>query len=235
VVVLCGCREDAAPRGVATPLDPTTLGSIRGIVAFAGVPPAPTSVEMYGDAACTRSHPGAVDVGDVRIRDGRVGGAFVYVEHGLEGRVFELPMRPVTIAQRDCLYSPRVIGVQTGQPIEFINDDPTLHNVHTQPRSSSGANFGMAVRGARRTLQIGRPEVMVVVRCDVHPWMRAFVGVLDHPYFAVSAEDGSFLLVDLPAGTYTVTVWHERLGTRSVQVTVKPRHESPIELRYAGG
>lgn len=230
-------RPDAGPpaRDPATPLDPATTGNIEGVVRLEGPAPARTRLRLAGDPACVAVHGESVDAGDLLVEGGRVGNAFVYVARGLEGRVFERPTESVTIDQRGCLFVPRVSGAQTGQPIEFINSDAMLHNVHMEPKRSSGTNFGMAVKGARRTIHIDAPEVMVGIRCDVHPWMRAYLGVLEHPYFAVTRSDGSFRLAHVPAGDYMLAVWHERLGRQELNVTVRPEHSTTVELRFGGG
>lgn len=237
LLLLAACSHpDTGPpvRAPATPLDPETAGTIEGRVIYLGTPPSAAEIEFAGDPACTAVHPAKADAGDVLVRDGRVENAFVYIERGLEGRVFERPKEPSRIDQRGCLYAPRVTGAETGQSIEFLNSDPTLHNVHTQPERSSGTNFGMAVQGARRSIHIDEPEVMVRVRCDVHPWMRAYVGVLDHPYFTVTGKDGAFRLGNVPAGEYTVAVWHERFGKRDARVVVRAQQTTSAEFRFGG-
>ena len=236
VVAFACSREDAgAPaRGAVTPLDPATTGTITGTVLYSGAPPPEGVLRFAGDPTCAAVHPGKVTAGDALVRDGRVEAAFVYIQKGLEGRVFELPKQPVIIDQQGCLYVPHVVGAETGQEIQFLNSDATLHNVHLQPENSSGVNFGMAVRGARRSIRIGKSEVMVKVRCDVHPWMRAFLGVLDHPYFAVSSRDGSFRLANVPAGKYTLAVWHERFGVRSTEVVVGARGTTSADFTFGG-
>ena len=156
----------------------------------------------------------------------------MYIEAGLEDRVFAVPATPVTVDQLGCLFVPRVVGVQAGQPLEFRTEDDTLHNVHGEPRQSPRWNFGLAERGASRTLVLAGPEVMVPVRCDVHPWMRLDVGVLPHPYFAVTGADGPFRLDDVPPGTYTVVAWHPTLGRREREVELRPHEVVRAELDF---
>jgi plastocyanin len=166
------------------------------------------------------------------VQDGKVENAFVYVKSGLGDRVFERPKEIVEIDQQGCMYRPRILGVQTGQEIRFRNSDATLHNVHTLPKSSSPVNFGMSRKGSERSIRIGKAEVMVTIKCDVHPWMRAYVGVLDHPYFALTGADGSFTLRNVPAGAYTLGVWHERFGEREAKVAVEPGKASEATFAY---
>lgn len=187
---------------------------------------------MGGDATCTQAHEGPVSARDVLVRDGRVQNAFVYVAEGLGDRVFERPSEPVVIDQKGCLYVPKVLGVQTGQPIRFVNSDATLHNVHTAPENSPGTNFGMAVEGGQRDVRIPKPEVMVRVKCDVHPWMQAWIGVLDHPYFSVTAEDGRFRFEKVPEGAFTVAVWHERFGPLERPARVNAGETTTMEFVY---
>ena len=232
-VVACSRGDSEAPeRGPATAIDPATTGTIAGRVTFSGTPPAETELRVAGDAACLAEHQGPVFAGDVRVRDGKVENAFVYVKDGLGGRVFELPKEPVTIDQRGCIYHPHVAGAQTGQEIEFLNSDPTLHNVHTLPKNSSPSNFGMSRKGTSRSIRIAKPEVTVPVKCDVHPWMRAYIGVLDHPYFDLTGEDGAFELKNVPAGDYTLGAWHERFGTREAKLKVEAGKTSEIAFAY---
>jgi plastocyanin len=235
VALACSHSDSGPPpRGPVTPLDPATAGAIEGTVLLDGTPPASARVAFTGDPACVTAQGERLDVGDVLVRDGRVANAFVYLARGLEGRVFARPTRAVTIDQSGCLYVPRVAGAQTGQAIEFVNSDPTLHNVHLEPKRSSGTNFGMAVQGARRSMHIDVPEAMITVRCEVHPWMRAYLGVLDHPYFAVTSPDGSFRLGEVPAGDYTMAVWHERLGVVERSIGVTPQRVTRADVRFGG-
>jgi hypothetical protein len=234
LVGACGRSESGCdtPRP-ATPLDRETAGRITGTVAFQGAPPPMKTITFGGDAQCAAAHSGPVLTGDALVRDGRVENAFVYVKDGLGGRTFAIPDKPVTVDQAGCLYAPHVAGGQTCQPVQFVNSDGVLHNVHGTPKNSPPWNFGMAVRGSQRAVRVPKPEVMIEIRCDVHPWMRAYLGVLDHPYFAVTGADGRFTLADLPPGDYVVESWHERFGMREARVTIGPREAKDVSFTYA--
>jgi plastocyanin len=227
-----GGSETAVEERAATPLDRTTTGTITGTVLFQGTPPAMGTLPVGAEPVCAAQHAGPVPAGDVLVHDGRVQNVFVYVKDGLAGRVFAIPKEPVTIDQKGCVYVPHVAGARVGQSITFVNSDPLLHNVHGTPDTAKPWNFGMSVQGSRRSVTVDKPDVMVDVRCDVHPWMHAYVGVLDHPYFAVTPADGRFALADVPPGDYTVATWHERFGTRQLKVTVGPRETKDVSFTY---
>jgi len=221
------------PSRQPTPLDMATTGTIGGQVRFDGTPPPMKEIRFGSFAECATQHPGPVYNGDALVHDGRVQNAFVYVSAGLGDRVFAIPDAAVEIDQRGCLYVPHVAGAQVGQLITFVNGDPAIHNVHGTPAGAPGWNFVLPRRGAERQLRILQPDVAVSLRCDLHPWMQAWIGVVDHPYFAVTGADGAFRLADVPPGTYTITAWHERFGTQSQQVTLAERGTATVELAFA--
>jgi plastocyanin len=229
----CGGGGACPPARTPTPLDHATTGTITGDVRFDGTPPAMTTLSFSADAACAAQHPVAVPSGDALVHGDRVENAFVYLKEGLGDRVFPVPAAPVTIDQQGCLYRPRVTGAQVCQPVVFLNSDPTAHNVHGTPQQSSSWNFSMGVKGSERTTRVDKPEVMVSVRCDVHPWMQGWLGVLDHPYFAVTGPDGRFALKDVPPGDYVVAAWHERFGTREARVSLAPSGQQEVTFTYA--
>jgi hypothetical protein len=234
----CGGAETVPTTttgGPATPVDPATAGTITGTVRFAGTPPTMPTLPLRSIAGCSEQHDGPVYTGDALVHDGLVENAFVYVKDGLAAPSFPVPVEPVTIDQRGCLYTPHVVGALTHQAIRFVNDDAVLHNVHGQPAKSSAWNFGMAVKGSERTVRIDAPEVAVSTRCDVHPWMQAYIGVLDHPYFQVTGPDGRFTLHDVPPGDYVVAAWHERFGTREAKVTLPAKGSTDVTLTFADG
>jgi hypothetical protein len=233
--VACGRDESAcnAPRTV-TPLDPAATGTLTGTVTFAGPPPPMKPVAIGGDPQCAVQHHEPVLAGDALVHDGLVENAFVYVKDGLGTRTFAVPETPVTVDQVGCLYKPHVTGAQTCQPIEFVNGDPTLHNVHGTPARSAPWNFGMAMQGSRRRLRIESPEVMIPVTCDVHPWMRAYLGVLPHPFFAVTGADGRFSFRGVPAGEYVIAAWHERFGTREARVVLGAGETKEVPFAFPG-
>ncbi len=236
LLAACGRDESACNASHSvTPLDPAATGTITGTVTFAGPPPAMKPVALGGDPQCAIQHQGPVLAGDALVHDGKVENAFVYVKDGLETRTFAVPEAPVTIDQVGCLYQPHVAGAQTCQPIEFVNGDPTLHNVHGMSGRSAPWNFGMALQGSKRRIRIESAEVMIPVTCDVHPWMRGYLGVLPHPYFAVTGADGRFTLRGVPAGEYVLAAWHERFGTREAPLTLGAGETKDVAFAYAGG
>ncbi len=224
----------AAPR-TPTPLDRATAGAIFGSVRFEGTVPPMTPVQLRSEPACAAQHDGPMLSGDVLVADGKVQNAFVYIKEGLGARVFAVPPEPVTIDQTGCVYQPHVVGARACQPIVFLNSDSVLHNVHGTPGASAAWNFSMGVQNSRRTVTLDRPEVMIQVRCDVHPWMRAYVGVVDHPYFRVTGPDGVFTLQDVPPGEYLIGCWHERFGTRETRATVGPKEATQMTFTYTAG
>jgi plastocyanin len=151
---------------------------------------------------------------------GEVAEAFVWIREGMPDGDYPVPKEPVVIDQRGCEYAPRVAGVRAGQPIAFRNDDDALHNVHALGRGSNQFNFGMPLAGMETRRTFALPQVMVPIGCDVHPWMRAYAGVVQHPFFAVTGADGKYLLQGLPPGSYTVEAWQEALPRTTVAVTL---------------
>jgi hypothetical protein len=145
---------------------------------------------------------------------------FVYVKEGLAGKTFESPKEAVKFDQLGCIYHPRVFGIQVNQPLEILNSDDTLHNVHALPTASQGFNLGMPIKGMKLKKSFAKPEVMVKIKCEVHPWMSAYAGVVEHPYFGVTGDEGTAAIKELPAGEYTLEAWHEKYGAQTQKVTV---------------
>ena len=233
ILAAIGCgggHPQAAPATQAQPPPATPAASgqtatgsasITGSVKFSGTAPAKERIKMDADPQCALQHPDAVYKETVALNaNGTLKNVFVHITKGLEGRAFPAPTQAVKMEQRGCMYSPHVLGVQANQPFEIVNDDATLHNVNCKPVNNKPFNIAQPVKGMKSTKTFTTPEVMVKCICNVHPWMASFVGVVDHPYYAVTGEDGRFTLAGLPAGQYTIEAWQEALGTQTQTVTV---------------
>jgi len=228
-----GAEAPAAPPAPATsPVDPATAGRIAGRVAFEGAAPPRTALRMDSDPNCATSGTGATDETVVVGDGGSLQNVFVYVKDGLGNLAFPIPAEPVVLDQVGCVYVPHVAGIQVGQPLEIRSSDATLHNVHAQGEANREFNMGMPIKGMIHTHTFSTREVMVPFKCDVHPWMNAYVGVLDHPFFAVTGADGTFSLDGLPPGTYTIEAWHETLGTQTQSVTIGEKESKDITFTF---
>jgi plastocyanin len=232
----CGASAPAPPpaANAGKRVDAATAGTLTGRVTFSGTPPAPDLLKMNTDAACRQIFPNGVPSDATLVGpDGSVQNAFVYVKEGLDtAYTFDVPTAPVIIDQKGCRYVPRVIGVRAGQPMEVVNSDATLHNVHALPMSNLEFNEGQPAQGMRSKLTFTVPEVMVRFKCDVHSWMNAYVGVVAHPYFAVTTADGSFEIKNLPPGTYEIGAWHETFGTSVSQVTLGEKDAKTVSFTF---
>ncbi len=215
-------------------MDAATAGSITGKVTFTGTPPAAERLRLASDPACVQGDtPNPVSDAVLIGEAGALQNVFVHVKSGLDaGYGFAVPADPVVLDQHGCRYAPRVLGIRAGQPLEIVNSDATFHNVHALPAINQEFNHGQQVKGERTRRVFSEPEVMVRFKCDVHGWMAAWVGVMAHPFFAVTAADGSFTLNGVPPGTYTVEAWHERFGTRTAEVTVADRQAAETSFTF---
>jgi hypothetical protein len=222
----------AAPPPDAKKVDTATAGAITGRVMFDGVAPQNPLMKMASDPVCARANTDGTTLETVLVSNGGLDNVFVYVKDGLGNYYFEPPTSAVKLDQQGCRYTPHVFGVQVGQPIEIINSDPTLHNVHAQANVNQPFNLGQHLQGMKNVKTFTVPEVMVRFKCDVHSWMSAYAGVLPHPYYAVTKDGGSFALKDVPAGTYTVEAWHEKLGTQTQQVTIGEKESKAINFTF---
>ena len=201
-----------------------TAGGIKGTVKYEGKVPRMKPIKMAADPICDGKHA----EGPARLEwllagsEGELKNVFVYVKEGLGDKKFAAPEKVATIDQNGCVYKPHILGVQVGQKIEILNSDGTLHNVHAMPKKKNNVAFNEAMPGARKkvTKQFDEAEIMVRVKCDVHPWMGAYIGVFDHPCFAVSGDDGTYIISDLKPGEYVIEAWHEKLGSQTANVTV---------------
>lgn len=245
-----GCREQSpktsAPASAPTPVawfepDPATAGRIAGRVLIDGRLPREARsaiVDMDGDPLCDALHPVPVReeiVATRRAPDGmRLANVFVYLRDGLEQKRFAPPTEPVTIEQQGCWFAPRIIGIQVGQPFEVVNADPLTHNIHPLAQINRDWNQSQSPGDAPLKRRFSQPEVMIRVKCNIHPWMRAWVGVVPHPYFAVTSPEGTFDLTRVPPGSYVLEAWHEALGRIEQRVTVDPGGASEMVLRFQG-
>ena len=240
-VVAAGCGgsekgEDAPAAGTAAPEAPLPLpgeSTISGRITFTGTAPAARVISMASDPMCM-TEGGAVRSEVIVVGpNNELQNVFVYVKDGLGDRTFPAPKTPVVLDQVGCRYTPHVFGVQVGQPVEIVNRDPTLHNVHAVAKVNTEFNFSQPIKGDRRTRTFDEPEVMVPFKCEVHGWMNSYGGVVPHPFFAVSKADGSFEIRGLPEGTFTVEVWHEQLGTQTQKVTVDGTSGATVDFAFA--
>lgn len=206
--------------------------SIRGAIKFEGAPPAPAKIKMDADPVCQQQHASPMSSEEVVVNaNGTLQNVFVYVKEGAQGSV-PPPTTAVTLDQAGCWYHPHVFGVQVGQPLEIINSDATLHNVNAKPTSNQPFNIAQPMKGMKTTKKFANPEVMVRFKCNVHPWMSAYGGVVGHPFFSVSGADGSFAISGLPAGTYTLEAWHEKYGTQTQSVTVADGETKSVDFTF---
>jgi plastocyanin len=231
----CGGGEKPAPAPaapVSNPVDAATAGSVTGKVSFMGTPPPSETISMSSDPRCMNA--GAKTESVMVSGDGSLQNVFVYVKDGLGSLKFPVPTTPLVLDQKGCQYRPHVFGVQAGQPIEILNSDATLHNIHAWPQANQEFNMGQALQGMKDTHTFTTQEIMVPFRCDVHRWMNSFVGVVAHPFFAVTGADGAFSLQGLPPGTYTIEAWHEKFGTKTASVTIGAKESKDVAFTFSG-
>jgi plastocyanin len=216
-------------------VDPSSAGQMSGAVRFTGRKPPRKTIDMSGDPACVEAHHGkALDESVVVNPNGTLANVFIYIKSGLEGKTFEIPNTPVTLDQRGCWFHPRVMGIQAGQALEITNSDPVTHNVHPLAQVNREWNHSQGAGESPLARKFARPEVMIPVKCNIHSWMRAFIGVVDHPYFAFTGTDGAFQIPNVPPGDYLIGAWHERLGTQEQKITVPPSGKIEINFTFKG-
>jgi len=228
-----GAPEGGAPAGgTATPaVDPAQAATITGLVHLSGTPPANEPIDMSAEPNCAAKHSGTPTKETVVANNGMLKNAFVYVKEGLPAGNYPASSDPVVIDQEGCVYKPHVLGLKTGQNLTIRNSDGLSHNINAQAQANRSFNVSQP-RNMDTQRTFAQKEVMIPVKCDVHGWMEAYIGVLDHPYFAVTGDDGSFRITGLPPGTYTIEAWHEKLGTQTTTVTVAAQGTGEAHLTF---
>lgn len=225
-LVLISCSKSTPPlqapqetKTQAVSNMPEGGSSISGQVLFEGTPPPATPSAMASFPECAAAHPQGVTTEDILVKDGKLQNVFIYVKEGITGS-YPPPKESVTLDQKGCLYKPHVLGVQVGQPFLIINSDPMIHNIHALAGGDTVFNVAMPAQGQKLTQTFTTPQVMVGLKCDIHGWMKSYVGVLTHPFFALTDALGRFELKGLPPGEYTIAAWHERFGEKTQQITL---------------
>jgi plastocyanin len=225
------------PQTPHVPLDPATLGDVTGVVRFAGKAPAAVKIDTSMDPACGMGGTGDVYTEQYVIKGDRVANVYVYVKSGPPAAMQGGPARtePVVLDQKGCVYVPHVIAAEVGEPVEFRNSDPTMHNIHTMPEESAnpGLDISQGPKGKPQIRTFAKPEQMMPVRCNNHPWMNAFINISATPWFAVTGPDGKFEIKGLPAGDYTLGAVQEKMGEQEIKVTVKPKTSSQADFTFA--
>ena len=196
--------------------------TITGTVTFDGKAPALRPIAMDADPVCAGKHSGPVANEMLVLGNGNtMGNILVWVSKGLPaGKTWPAPKNPAVMDQNGCMYKPHVAGIMVGQTYRILNSDGVLHNIHTLPKINPAFNKGMPPTLKEATTVFEKPEEVFHIKCDVHPWMSAYLAVFTHPFFSATNTDGKFTISGLDPGTYEITAWHERLGTQTATVTV---------------
>jgi plastocyanin len=210
-------------------------GTISGIIKFEGTPAAPKKIDMGADPNCAAAG-GEKVTEEVVVADGKLANVFLYLTGGpVDQHSFAAPSDPVLLDQKGCRYDPHVLGLMTGQTLKITNSDQAAHNIHPYPKNNTEWNESQPPGAAPKEKKFNRAETLIPVKCNQHPWMKANVGVLGHPCFAVSAKDGSFTIKNVPPGKYTLVAWHETMGEQKVQITVGDNENKTQEFTYKAG
>lgn len=232
-------KESTTPPKAETPtyfrVDPGTAGTASGKIAFTGRKPARVALRIDEDPVCVRLNKGGLfDESVVVNANGTLANVFVYVKEGLGGKAFEPAGEPLVIDQKGCRFAPRMLGVRVGQMLRVTNSDPLTHNIHPMPQNSREWNQSQPEGAAPLERKFVRPEMMVRVKCNVHSWMRAYINVMEHPYFAVSGKDGAFEIPNLPPGEYMLEALHETLGAQQQRILVPASGRADVAFTFKG-
>src|SRR5687768_5565069 len=230
----CGGVKDPAPNangggaGAAGPYSGAT-GTIAGVVSYNGTAPAAKKIDTTADPACAKANPNLM-TDETIVTDGKLANVFVYIKEGtaeggkkLTDYTWATPATAVQLDQKGCHYSPHVLGVQTNQKISITNSDQTQHNIHPSPKNNPEWNQTQANGAPPIEKSFARAETLIPVKCNQHPWMKAYIGVLKTPFFDVSETNGAYEIKGVPPGKYTVIAWREGGAdgqTKQMDVTV---------------
>src|SRR5438067_13061488 len=244
LIALVGCSKKeptseqpsnaAETKAAATPVDKSQVASVSGAVKFDGTRPKAQKIDMSQDPACAKKGENTVET---YAGDGsNLANVFVYVKDGLGSRTFDTPSSPVVLNQEGCRYHPHVLGVMTGQMIDIKNSDDTTHNIHPTPSANREWNESQPPKGADLQKSFAREEILLLVKCNQHPWMKMYINVVKSPYFAVTDNSGKYEIKDLPPGDYTLEFVHEKLGKMQQKVTVAAKEsKSGVDVTFKAG
>jgi len=241
-----GTNKEATPgttadAGTAPPTGPT--GTISGVISYNGTPPAPKKIDTTADPVCGQKSPN-LSTDDTLVKDGKLANTFIYIKDGtVDGGkkigeyTWPTPTESVKLDQNGCHYAPHVLGVQVNQKLTITNSDATQHNIHPTPKLNAEWNQTQSNGAPPIEKSFGRAETLIPVKCNQHPWMKAYIGVLKHPLFAVSSDTGAFEIKGVPPGTYTVAAWREGGATgeeKTMQVTVPANGSAKADFAFGG-
>jgi plastocyanin len=229
-VLTAGCSKPATPpaakRTASLQIDPATeSGVVSGTVSFQGEPPKREKIDMSQDPGCVLGNPAPNLSESVLVTSGKLENVYVYIKEfpaDLSDAGFPTPIEAAFVDQVGCRYTPHVLGIRTGQKLQVLNSDSTMHNVHPAPQSNAAWNESQMPKGKPLEKTFDRSELMVPMKCNQHPWMKMYLHISDHPYFAVTGKDGTFAIKGLPPGEYTVAALHEKFGEQTAKITVGP-------------
>jgi len=241
LLALAGCggseqpasKEEPKAAAPAATVDPATAATITGTVKLDGTAPRAKRINMAAEPSCASKHAGSPPMTEevVTGAGGTLANVVVYVKSGLSGAA-PAASGSVELDQVGCMYTPHVIAVQTNQQINIKNGDPTTHNIHPTPAVNREWNESQPQGAADLQKSFAREEIAIPVKCNVHPWMKSYIAVIGHPYFAVSKPDGTFEIKNLPPGSYTLEAWHEKFGTTTMQVTVAAKESKAADFTF---
>ena len=210
-------------------------GQITGKIYFKGARPKLARIDMKKDPVCASEHSGTVYAQDGAVNSGgTLPNAFVYIKKGSVNLAQPAPRNSVDLTQKGCLYEPHVLGIMVGQPLQVLTLDPTTHNIHVVPNINRQWNVTQQPGSPSVIRKFTKPEIMIPVHCNEHPWMKAYIGVVDNPFYAVTGGDGSFALKDVPPGEYTLEVWTATFGTQEQKVVVRPGETATVSFTFEG-
>ena len=231
-VCIAGAGISRAGSPAGAPLPSASGAVVKGVVKIQGAVPKPMPIDMSADPKCVQAHPGGAMTNDVMAdSSGGLQDVIVYVSQGLGDAKFEPPTESAVIEQKGCMYKPHVVAVRANQELKVVNSDPTTHNIHPSPNNNRELNQTQPP-GVPFSMTFAREEIAIPVKCNIHPWMRSSIAVFKHPFFAVTGKDGSFEIGNLPPGSYTITAWHEKLGTSLQKITVGESETKTVEFVF---
>ncbi len=234
--ILAGCNSSkpaseqaGKPQAATVSVDPATAGNVSGTINFKGTMPKLATIDMTSDPGCpAQPQPSEAVVVD----GGKLANVFVYIKEGLPQGTFAIPEEPVVLNQKGCRYIPHMMGVMVGQPFKILNTDTADHNIHDMPSNNPPFNESQRPTDKPVVKIFSKPEMMVPLQCNQHNWMRAYVNVMTHPFFAVSRTDGSFEIKNLPPGEYTLAAVHEKFGEQTMKVTVGSKETAKAAFTF---